>query len=63
MVAFDLFDRSSTAELQARLTSLIRKTQPFAKKIAHRGVWVEPSVLADRISGEVGRRQSAAPVL
>jgi bifunctional non-homologous end joining protein LigD len=47
MVAFDLFDRSSTAELQARLTSLIRKTQPFAKKIAHRGVWVEPSVLAE----------------
>ena len=41
------FDRSSTAELQARLTSLIRKTQPFAKKIAHRGVWVEPSLLAE----------------
>jgi ATP-dependent DNA ligase len=22
-----------------------RKTQPYAKKIAHRGVWVEPSLL------------------
>jgi bifunctional non-homologous end joining protein LigD len=41
------FDKSSTAELQARLKPLIRKTQPSAKKIAHRGVWVEPSVLAE----------------
>ena len=38
---------SSTAELQARLKLLIRKTQPYAKKIAHRGVWVEPSILAE----------------
>jgi bifunctional non-homologous end joining protein LigD len=36
------FDISSTAELQARLKRLIRKTQPYAKKIAHRGIWVEP---------------------
>ena len=41
------FDKSSTAELQARLRPLIRKTQPYAKKIAHRGVWVEPSLLAE----------------
>ena len=41
------FDKSSTAELQARLKPLIRKTQPYAKKIAHRGIWVEPSVLAE----------------
>ena len=41
------FDKSSTAELQARLQPLIRKTQPYAKKIAHRGVWVEPSLLAE----------------
>jgi bifunctional non-homologous end joining protein LigD len=40
------FDKSSTAELQARLKSLIGKTQPYAKKIAHRGVWVEPLLLA-----------------
>ena len=41
------FDKSSTAELQARLRPLIRTTQPYAKKIAHRGVWVEPSLLAE----------------
>jgi bifunctional non-homologous end joining protein LigD len=41
------FDKSSTAELQARLRPLIRKTQPYAKKIAHRGVWVEPSLQAE----------------
>jgi bifunctional non-homologous end joining protein LigD len=41
------FDKSSTADLQARLKPLIRKTQPYAKKIAHRGIWVEPSLLAE----------------
>ena len=41
------FDKSSMAELQARPKPLIRKTQPYAKKIAHRGVWVEPSLLAE----------------
>jgi bifunctional non-homologous end joining protein LigD len=41
------FDKTSAAELQARLKPLIRKTQPYAKKIAHRGVWVEPSLLAE----------------
>jgi bifunctional non-homologous end joining protein LigD len=25
----------------------IRKTQPYAKKIAHRGFWVEPQLLAE----------------
>jgi bifunctional non-homologous end joining protein LigD len=34
------FDTASAVELQARLKPLIRKTQPYAKKIAHRGVWV-----------------------
>jgi hypothetical protein len=34
------FDKSLTAELQARLKPLIRETQPYAKKIAHRGIWV-----------------------
>jgi ATP-dependent DNA ligase len=34
-------------DLQAPLKPLIRKTQPYAKKIAHRGVWVEPSLLAE----------------
>ena len=41
------FDKASAAELQARLKPLIRKTQPYTKKIAHRGVWVEPSLLAE----------------
>jgi bifunctional non-homologous end joining protein LigD len=41
------FDKSSTTELQARLKPLIRKTQPYARKIAHRGIWVEPSLLAE----------------
>jgi ATP dependent DNA ligase C terminal region. len=33
--------------LQARLKPLIRKTQPYSKKIAHPGIWVEPSLLAE----------------
>jgi bifunctional non-homologous end joining protein LigD len=41
------FDKSSTAELQARLKPLIRTTQPYAKKIAHSGIWVEPSLKAE----------------
>jgi bifunctional non-homologous end joining protein LigD len=41
------FDSSSAKHLQARLKPLIRKTQPYAKKIAHRGVWVVTSLLAE----------------
>ena len=41
------FDKASAEDLQARLKPLIRKTQPYAKKIAHRGVWVEPELLAE----------------
>jgi bifunctional non-homologous end joining protein LigD len=33
--------------LQERLKPLIRKTQPYSKRIAHRGIWVEPSLLAE----------------
>lgn len=33
--------------LQARLKPLTRKTQPYAKKVAHRGIWVEPNLLAE----------------
>jgi len=29
------------------LKPLIRKTQPYSKKIAHRGIWVEPELLAE----------------
>jgi bifunctional non-homologous end joining protein LigD len=41
------FDKDSTKELQAKLKPLIRKTQPYSKRIAHRGIWVEPSLLAE----------------
>jgi bifunctional non-homologous end joining protein LigD len=41
------FDKASVKDLQARLKPLIRKTQPYAKKIAHRGILVEPSLLAE----------------
>jgi bifunctional non-homologous end joining protein LigD len=41
------FDKVSAKELQAKLKPLIRKTQPYSKLIAHRGIWVEPSLLAE----------------
>jgi bifunctional non-homologous end joining protein LigD len=41
------FDKSSAAELQNRLKPLIRPTQPYSKRIAHRGIWVEPKLLAE----------------
>jgi bifunctional non-homologous end joining protein LigD len=41
------FDKISAAELRQRLEPLIRKTQPYAKRIAHRGIWVEPQLLAE----------------
>jgi len=41
------FDTASAKDLQARLKPLIRETQPYSKKIAHRGIWVEPSLLAE----------------
>jgi bifunctional non-homologous end joining protein LigD len=41
------FDKKSSAELRKRLTPLIRKTQPYTKRIAHKGIWVEPELLAE----------------
>jgi bifunctional non-homologous end joining protein LigD len=41
------FDKASAKDLQARLKPLIRKTQPFNKRIAHRGIWVEPELMAE----------------
>jgi bifunctional non-homologous end joining protein LigD len=41
------FDLASAKDLQARLAPLISKRQPFSKRIAHRGIWVEPSLLAE----------------
>jgi bifunctional non-homologous end joining protein LigD len=41
------FDADNTKELRAKLEPLIRKTQPYTKRIAHRGIWVEPELLAE----------------
>jgi bifunctional non-homologous end joining protein LigD len=41
------FDKVSAADLRKRLTPLIRKTQPYTKGIAHKGIWVEPELLAE----------------
>ena len=41
------FDKKSSAELRERLTPLIRRTQPFTKRITHKGIWVEPELLAE----------------
>jgi bifunctional non-homologous end joining protein LigD len=41
------FDKVSAADLKKRLTPLVRKTQAFAKRVAHKGIWVEPKLLAE----------------
>jgi bifunctional non-homologous end joining protein LigD len=41
------FDTASAKDVQARLKPLMRKTKPYAKKIAHKGIWVEPSLEAE----------------
>jgi bifunctional non-homologous end joining protein LigD len=41
------FTPQDAKHLRARLTPLVRKTQPYTRKIAHRGIWVDPSVLAE----------------
>ena len=41
------FDKTSAADLQKGLKPLIRKTQPYAKRIAHKGIWVEPKLFAE----------------
>ncbi|WP_456679634.1 ATP dependent DNA ligase [Bradyrhizobium sp. S3.7.6] len=33
--------------MRRRLEPLVRKTQPYAKRIAHKGIWVEPKLLAE----------------
>ena len=40
------FTPASAKELQARLKPLIH-TQRYSKRISHRGIWVEPEVLAE----------------
>ena len=41
------FDKTSAAELRKKLQPLVRKTQPYARRIAHKGIWVEPKLLAE----------------
>ena len=41
------FDKTSTTDLRKRLTPLIRKTQPYTKRIAHKGIWVDPELLPE----------------
>jgi bifunctional non-homologous end joining protein LigD len=41
------FDSASANDLQTRLKPLVRETQPYATRITHRGIWVEPSLLAE----------------
>ena len=41
------FDKTSAVELRRRLEPLVRKTQPYAKRISHKGIWVEPKLLAE----------------
>jgi bifunctional non-homologous end joining protein LigD len=41
------FNKTSSADLRKRLEPLVRKTQAFAKRIAHKGIWVEPKLKAE----------------
>lgn len=41
------FDKVSAANLRKRLKPLIRKTRLYAKRIAHKGIWVEPKLLVE----------------
>jgi bifunctional non-homologous end joining protein LigD len=41
------FDKRSVADLRMRLTPLIRKTQPYSRRIAHKGIWVQPQLMAE----------------
>jgi ATP dependent DNA ligase-like protein len=45
------FDKVSAADLKRRLTPLVRKTQAFSKRIAHKGIWVEPKLLTPVLQG------------
>src|SRR3954451_23964533 len=41
------FTPDDAEELQKKRKRLIRKTQSYTKRIAHRGIWVEPELLAE----------------
>jgi hypothetical protein len=46
LLVVELSGPTMMAALRKRLTPLIRKT-PYAKKIAHKAIWVEPELLAE----------------
>jgi bifunctional non-homologous end joining protein LigD len=41
------YDNDIAKDLRSRLKPLIRPAQPYAKRIAHKGIWVEPTLLAE----------------
>jgi len=41
------FDKEPETELRKLLKPLIRKTQPYTKRVSHKGFWVEPKLLAE----------------
>jgi bifunctional non-homologous end joining protein LigD len=49
------FDKASVTELRRRIEPLVRKTQAFSKRIAHKGIWVEP-----QLSAEIENRAQSA---
>lgn len=49
------FGKTSAAELRRRVEPLVRMAQPYSKRIAHRGIWVEPKLL-----GEIDYRAKSA---
>jgi hypothetical protein len=57
------FDTASAKELQARLKPLIRKTQPYAKRMRIGASGRAVATGGDRATRQVGRRQVAASVL
>ncbi|WP_448031564.1 non-homologous end-joining DNA ligase [Bradyrhizobium liaoningense] len=49
------FEDTAVKDLQRRLSKLVRKTQPFARRIPNSGIWVEP-----RLNAEVEYRAKSA---
>jgi bifunctional non-homologous end joining protein LigD len=52
------FTPATAKDLRAPLKPLIRQTQPYSNRINHRGIWVEPELLAeieDRVRSAEGK--------
>lgn len=49
------FETAAVKDLERRLSKLVRKTQPFAKRIPNSGIWVEP-----RLNAEIEYRAKSA---